>query len=633
MRSLDELSLIAAIADDLAAGVWVVTVPDGRFVYANRAFAEIMGVGGLTDVAAGQYSEPYGIYDREGALYREDRLPFARALASGRTEIADDLVIHRGDGRRVFVRAHAKPMFDHSAQMTHIAIAFFDISREVEAENARFEAERRLRSVVASAPLVLYALDKTGVITFIEGRGLAQLGLKSGDMVGRKGKDLFPQLPEIAAHVDVVLSGGRGHTFIADLGTAVFEAHLSPHFDAEGAVAGAIGVLIDVTDRRRVEVKLAQAERLASVGMLAAGVAHEVNNPLSFVIGNLDLMAETLAEAMATAHDPTLDGLLPLVTDARVGADRVRAIVRGLKVFSRVDDQTPGPLDLRGPLEAAIGMAQNEIRHRARLVLDFHPVPPVIGDQGRAAQLFLNLLINAAQSITEGAADTQQITVTLRQDAEGWVRVEITDTGLGIPRDILPRIFDPFFTTKPSGQGTGLGLTTAYGTARQHHGAITVASDVGRGTTFTVLLPLSGVAVSDPVPVEAAPAFRGSGRALLVEDEEMLRTTARMILESLGFTVVEAVNGAEAVALYAADTAGFALVVVDMVMPVMNGRSCCERICALNPQARILLCSGYSQEVDVAALRKLGIKTMLNKPYRQAEFVAAVAAAITPAAG
>jgi len=625
VRSLDELSLIAAIADDLAAGVWVVTVPDGRFVYANRAFAEIMGVGGLTDVAAGQYSEPYGIYDREGALYREDRLPFARALASGRTEIADDLVIHRGDGRRVFVRAHAKPMFDHSAQMTHIAIAFFDISREVEAENARFEAERRLRSVVASAPLVLYALDKTGVITFIEGRGLAQLGLKSGDMVGRKGKDLFPQLPEIAAHVDVVLSGGRGHTFIADLGTAVFEAHLSPHFDAEGAVAGAIGVLIDVTDRRRVEVKLAQAERLASVGMLAAGVAHEVNNPLSFVIGNLDLMAETLAEAMATAHDPTLDGLLPLVTDARVGADRVRAIVRGLKVFSRVDDQTPGPLDLRGPLEAAIGMAQNEIRHRARLVLDFHPVPPVIGDQGRAAQLFLNLLINAAQSITEGAADTQQITVTLRQDAEGWVRVEITDTGLGIPRDILPRIFDPFFTTKPVGVGTGLGLSICHAIATDLGGTIEASSEVGRGSVFRVLLPPVQGTPPGLAPEGASPiAGARRGRILVVDDEPVIARVIEALL-SREHQVTTEIRAETALARIAGGQR-FDVIVCDLMMPQMSGFELYERLMAIAPeQARVMLfVTGGAFTAKARAFLDQIPGSVLEKPFDGATLTARV---------
>src|SRR5580700_7235566 len=177
MRSPDELALIASIADDLPCGVWVAAAPDGGFVYANRAFEEIMGMGPVPDVGVGGYTHPYGIYGRDGALYPEHRLPFVRALQERATVVVDDLVIHRRDGRHVHVRAVGKPMVDGSGTITHVAIAFFDITREAEAQEARTRAEERLRSVVGNAPVVLFALDRDAKITFVDGHGLARLGL------------------------------------------------------------------------------------------------------------------------------------------------------------------------------------------------------------------------------------------------------------------------------------------------------------------------------------------------------------------------------------------------------------------------------------------------------------------------
>src|SRR5580693_8110043 len=165
MRSLDELGLISSIADGLPCGVWVATAPEGRFVYSNRAFEEIMGMGPVSDVGVGEYAVPYGIYGRDGELYPEHRLPFVRALQEGATVVVDDLVIHRRDGRRVYVRAFGKPMHDEQGAIGHVAIAFFDITREVEAEQAQSRTEDRLRQVVAHAPVVLSAYDRTGKLT------------------------------------------------------------------------------------------------------------------------------------------------------------------------------------------------------------------------------------------------------------------------------------------------------------------------------------------------------------------------------------------------------------------------------------------------------------------------------------
>ena len=487
MRLQADLALIAAIADDLAAGVWVATVPEGRFVYANRAFEEIMGMGGLPAVAAGEYAEPYGIYGRDGNLYPESRMPFVRALQARTTVVVDDIVIHRSDRSRVYVRAFAKPMVDDSGEITHIASAFFDITREAEAELARARAEVRFGQVIANAPIALFAFDRQGIVTFAEGRGLARIAPDPRALLGRSVFELYANVPEIVDNARRALAG-ETVSYVADVGDAVFDTWLSPLRDDAGQVVGATGVSTDVTDRHKVEIQLAQAERLASVGMLAAGVAHEINNPLSYVMGSLEVLARELSLEPSTADADSARIVEAAVRDAREGAERVRAIVRDLKFFSRVQEHKPTAVDVRGSIEAAVGIAHNEIRHRARLVMDLAPVPAVWADEGRLGQLFLNLLINATQAIADGSAERNEIRIATRLDASGWVCVEVKDTGGGIAREALPKIFDPFFTTKAIGVGTGLGLSIVHAIVAAAGGRIEVDS-TPEGSTFRVLLP------------------------------------------------------------------------------------------------------------------------------------------------
>jgi len=526
--------------------------------------------------------------------------------------------------------------------------AFLEITEQKRAEQALRASEEHQRITLDSIGDAVIATDAQGRVTRMNRVAETLTGWSQAEASGRDLPEIFQIINAgtrspcvnpvervlatnlvvgLANHTALIHRDGSERQ-IADSG--------APIRNDDGAVVGVVLVFRDVTGEYALQEQLAQSRKLDALGQLAGGIAHDFNNMLAGIMVAADLLRIRMDDHEKRGR--LLDAILS-------ASDRAAGLTRKLLTFARKGQMALAPTHLHQAVTDAVSLLEHSLDKRIVLQVRLEALQDLVeGDLSGLQNLFLNLGINAAHAMPEGGTlvfATRDVQIQAGDEQYGgfalaagaYLEFTATDNGRGIAPEHLPRIFDPFFTTKPLGQGTGLGLTTAYGTARQHHGAITVASDVGRGTTFTVLLPLSGVAVSDPVPVEAAPAFRGSGRALLVEDEEMLRTTARMILESLGFTVVEAVNGAEAVTLYAADTAGFALVVVDMVMPVMNGRSCCERICALNPQARILLCSGYSQEEDVAALRKLGIKTMLNKPYRQAEFVAAVAAAITPAAG
>jgi PAS domain S-box-containing protein len=384
----------------------------------------------------------------------------------------------------------------------------------------------------------------------------------------------------------------------------------------------------DVTERNRMRAKLLVSDRMASLGTLAAGIAHEINNPLAYVSGNLEAMAEALEAARA----PTMaerDELVAAVHDARDGAERVRKIVHGLRSFSRSEDaEQRVPLAVPGVLEAAIRMTSNEVRHRAVLVRELAPVPRVVADDGRLTQVFVNLLINAAHAIPEGRSDGNRITVRTRTDDQGRAVVEIEDTGKGIAPEVQSRVFDPFFTTKDVGEGTGLGLSICHGIISGLGGQITIESSPPRGTVVRVVLPAAPelVAAASP-PAPDAPADRDGQRrprVMLVDDEPMVaHTMERLLRRDCDITV--ALCGQDAIA-HIARGVRFDAIVSDVMMPNMTGIELIEELQRVAPdQARrlIFLSGGAFTAQTREQLDKLGT-VQLEKPITANELRACV---------
>jgi len=241
-------------------------------------------------------------------------------------------------------------------------------------------------------------------------------------------------------------------------------------------------------ERQRLQVQLLAADRLASLGIFAAGIAHEISSPLSYALVNLELIAEELQASDGQLGD-RLGELQEMLADARDGMERVRRIVGDVKSVSRVDGERRDPIDVRQVLDGAVRIATFELRRHARVVKDYRDVPPVPTDEGRLGQVFLNLLMNAAQAIPEGDSEHNEIRLTVRAEAAAVV-VEVRDTGSGMPEEIRERIFEPFFTTKPVGVGTGLGLSLCRDLVSGLGGRIEVESRVGEGTAFRVSLPV-----------------------------------------------------------------------------------------------------------------------------------------------
>ena len=356
------------------------------------------------------------------------------------------------------------------------------------------DADLRLSFVTEQLPAILWTTDRDLRFSSVVGGGLATIGLRPEQVMGVHLQDFFAGDPHAARNIAAHRAALQGQPTATDarFGSRIYQCRIDPLRDATGEITGAIGVALDITERKAMEAKLSQAERLASMGTLAAGVAHEINNPLTYVMANIGFVAERLSKLRpypAAAFDQQVEELGTALSEAQEGAVRVRQIVRDLKTLARGDEEHYGPVDIARVIETSVGMVAADIRAKAELVVDLGAVPSVEASESRLGQVLVNLLVNSAQSIGEGGPSVNRIRVATRTDAAGRAVISVSDTGSGIPPEVLGRIFDPFFTTKPVGVGTGLGLFICHGIVKALGGEITVESRLGSGTTFRVLLP------------------------------------------------------------------------------------------------------------------------------------------------
>lgn len=380
--------------------------------------------------------------------------------------------------------------------------------------------------------------------------------------------------------------------------------------------------------RKAMEAQLFISDRMVSMGMLAGGVAHEINNPLAYVIANLGFVGQELAglAGRMPAQATSFADALVAIKDAQEGAERIRLIVRDLNTFSRSDDAKRGPVDVHKMLDSTANMAWNEIRHRSRLVKDFAPSTLMVeGNESRLGQVFLNLLVNAAQAITEGAAEKNEIRVVTRVERDGRIAIEVRDTGTGIPPEVRGRLFTPFFTTKPAGVGTGLGLSICHKIVSTDGGEILVESKVGIGTTFRVLLPPATI---EDIKVKSQPKELPGGRrgrVLIVDDEVMLGKALRRMLAPHHDAVV-VTSGKEALRLIAAD-GEFDVVFCDLMMPEMSGPELYGAIVATYPELakRVVFLTGGAFTESAISFLDQTYNMRIDKPFAVGQILAVVA--------
>jgi PAS domain S-box-containing protein len=465
-----------------------------------------------------------------------------------------------------------------------------DASSRIEALRALEASEARFRLLVESAPDGVVILRGT-TLSYVNSAAAAMLGFEKPDEPLGKAITSFLR-PADAVRAESRLSElqrtGKRFADSAEYrarrrdGSEISVEISSMPIEFEGAPA-TLAVARDITERKAMHERMVQADRLAAVGTLAAGIAHEINNPLAYVLLGLQYLERELPRL---AKDPArLSDALTRVSEIKTGAERVGGIVSGLKMFARADEAERGPVDLRAVVDSAIKIADNELRHRARLIRTYETNALVHGNAARLEQVFLNLLVNAAHAVSDLEPARAEIHVRVGSPSDDRVLVEVVDNGLGIPEDVLPRVFDPFFTTKPVGVGTGLGLPICRSIVEGFGGAIVIESAEGRGTNVRINLPAF---VEPEAPAEdERPATQSSypppdrGRILVVDDEPLVASLLGRIL-SPDHDVTVATSAGEALAMMGEQT--FDVIVCDVMMPGTTGMDLYGIIRAKNPR-------------------------------------------------
>ena len=509
--------------------------------------------------------------------------------------------------------AFARGVANQISHVLSLARAYED--REA-AEKRAVQHAALLDAMVINMPDWVVHIDLDGTIKFIN-RDIREL--KQHKLIGRN----LLELPggdhqrEFKVALAKMIETGQPQGFEAPIvfpdTTVWLSTRLGPVMQ-EGTIVGCVVVARDISDKKQTELHLMVSDRMASVGTLAAGVAHEINNPLASVIANIDMAVQDVQSMSDKSMLPS--DLVDELEDARTAADRVREIVRDLKIFSRAEEERHGPVDVEHVLESTLRMAWNELRHRAKLVKNFRKVPLVEANESRLGQVFLNLIINAAHAIPTGNYEGNRITITSVYDPQGKVVVTISDTGTGIPLHVRPRLFTPFFTTKPVGVGTGLGLAISHRIITQLGGTLTFESEIGKGTDFIVTLPVAATQIQARASARPtlAPASR-RGTVLVVDDEEPLVQAIRKYLS--GDHVVTAVTSAHAALDLMQGGARYDVVLCDLMMPQITGMELYAEVVKLDvSQAnRMVFLTGGAFTVAAREFLDQATNLRLEKPF------------------
>jgi nitrogen-specific signal transduction histidine kinase len=401
-----------------------------------------------------------------------------------------------------------------------------------------------------------------------------------------------------------------------------------PVRDADGCVARVFSLVENVTRQKQLQSSLQQARKMEAVGRLAGAVAHDFNNMLQVVQG--------YAEAIGRELDQE-DGLQDEVGMVLGAVSRARELVQRLLTYSRYDALQPEMVDLNRVVDQLVGLARGVLPAGVDLVVRQTPdLPEVYADPQQIEQALLNLVLNARDALPgEGRIEIETATYDLGREFAAtrpwaktgrYVQVTVRDNGCGIPPDAREHVYEPFYTTKGFGQGTGLGLATTYNICKQHQGYIDFESELDVGTSFHVFLPVPIAGALDAVePVNDGVLVGGHGElVMVVEDDDMVRSLTRQMLEKAGYRVIEAGDGEDALEVFMANAAEVRLLVLDVVMPRMDGRQLYDNISELRPGVPVLFCSSYSADIlESEYMLQVG-GSLLSKPYRAADLIGRV---------
>ncbi|MCC6316123.1 MAG: response regulator [Gemmatimonadaceae bacterium] len=634
-----ERDLLEGILETSTASIIAFEVRTKRVLFANHRLAASTGKSREQLMATGLDGIGWEFADVDGAPLAPGHEPAARVLKAGKL-VRDERMLGRTPGGPwQLISYSGAPLFSADGSIRALVFSFDDITERVRAEQSLLESEHRLRRLTDAIPGAVYeyvlapdgkqrfefvSAGITDLLRLTPDEAIADFNCIWGLIVSEDQERIGRTI------LDSARTGSRwNEEFQLQVTSGVRKWIRGTSMPEPPRPDGSIrwnGLLLDITEHKRVEGDLLQIQKMESIGRLAGGIAHDFNNILTAIRGNVDLVLGQVTEQ--DAHFAELH-------DIRQAADRAAALTRQLLAFSRKQAMQPRDIDLAELVRDVEKMLRRVIGEDVVLLTQpSDTIGMVRADPGQLEQVLLNLAVNARDAMPTGGLltiETHQLRLdTATSSALGipvgdYVSLVVRDTGQGMDEETKVRIFDPFFTTKPAGRGTGLGLAMVYGIVRQSGGAVAVESDPDHGTTFRLYFPRVATPAdrgksAEPVTPVVDSTLRRDARVLLVEDDPAVRALTRRMLREAGYTVQEASDAYEALGLVGADCAGFDLVVTDVIMPGMGGRDLAAELRRRRPDMRILFMSGYL-DIDLPSLGLDGRTRLLSKPFTRASLL------------
>ncbi len=585
---------------------------DGRITMWNPAAERMFG-----------YSASEIMGRSTSVLFPSDRIKEAEdAVArAGRGEKVQPLetVCLRKDGRPLDVSLAVTPLINKTGQIIGSSKILRDVT-EYNRIKHQIEEQKALLDKTQDAIIIF---EPEGRILYWNKGAERIYGWLCVEAIGRFiGDFIHPDIHKFRDINTLVMDTGEWTGELHHLNRERHELIIESRWwlvrDRDGRPKSILAINTDVTEKRRIEVQFMRAQRMESLGILAGGIAHDLNNILTPIMLSIDV----LRSMSPNAHQSSI--LETIELSARRGSDIVQQVLS----FARGMEGQRIVIQPKYLLKDIEHIVNDTFPKDIRLELALpHDTWSIVGDPTQVQQVLLNLCVNARDAMPNGGtltiktencfADEHYVAMNRQAKLGSYVAISVTDVGVGIPSEIIDNIFEPFFTTKELGKGTGLGLSSVKAIVKNHGGFINVYSEIGRGSTFKVYLPAQTSAVETPEPSNTEDALpRGAGEVILVvDDEESILTITSETLQAFGYNVVTANNGAEAVAVYAQQKDRISVILTDLSMPVMDGRATIYALLKINPKAKIIAMSGMDENESVAKASTAGIKHFISKPY------------------